>query len=60
MVKHGLAFIEGSGEEVLLKWDKDNPDKKRIARKITKVGDMFYAVIEYIQCPAILEINKQK
>ncbi len=57
-----LAFAEGegSGEEVLLKWDRDNHGKKRVAWKITKGEDICYAIIEYIYCPVILEINKQK
>ncbi len=60
MIKHKLAFAEGSGEEVLLEWDRDNPNKKRVAWKITKGEDICYAIIEYIYCPVILEINKQK
>ena len=60
MADHKLSFAEGSGERMLLKWDRDNPSKKRVAWKLTKVADIFYAIIEYIQCPAILEINKQK
>jgi len=50
MEKHKLSFAESSEneKEVLLTWDKNHPDKKRVAWKITKVADMFYAVIEYI------------
>lgn len=49
MTKSQLAFTEGpSKEEVLSKWDRENPGKKRVAWKTTKTMDMFYIIIEYI------------
>ena len=48
MANSNLAFTESSTKELLLEWDKNNPDKKRVAWKITMSSNIFYAIIEYI------------